>query len=56
MRSSLSGRLATNVRRYADAALLLKVIAVLTAMLTGAMIGRVHQMHGPLTNLVTTQK
>jgi hypothetical protein len=56
MRSRLSGRLVTSVRRCADVALLLKVIAVLTAMLTGAMIARAHQMHGPLTNLISTKK
>ncbi len=48
MQSKLSGRIAVKVGLHADAALLLKIIAVLTAMLTGAMIARAHQLHGPL--------
>jgi hypothetical protein len=56
MQSKLSGRFAAKVRRRADAAFLLKIIAVLTAMLTGAMIARVHQTHGPLQNQTSPQK
>lgn len=56
MQSKLSRRVAMSVRRHLEAALLLKVIAILTAMLTGAMIARAHQKHGPLTTFLTQQK
>jgi hypothetical protein len=56
MQPKLTGRFALKIRRHADAAFLLKIIAVLTAMLTGAMIARVHQAHGPLLNQTSPQK
>jgi hypothetical protein len=55
MQSKLSGRIAVKVRRHADAALLLKIIAILTAMLTGAMLARAHQLHSPLLTHITSQ-
>jgi hypothetical protein len=56
MQSKLSDRITMSVRRHADAASLLKIIAVLAAMLTGAMLARAHQAHGPLTPQISTQK
>lgn len=56
MQSKLSRRLAMRVRRHMEVALLLKIIAILTAMLTGAMIARAHQKHGPLTTFLSQQK
>ena len=56
MQSKMSGRIALKIRRHADAAFLLKIIAVLTAMLTGATIARVHQMNTPSLNQTSPQK